>query len=189
MGIGDFSVAVDSLTVSTMGLQTVIPADKTVLSPPKLKRNWKVTEGFGIQGAFCVYTGEGLATFDATFEFWNAEMEILWNAFASIFLSAPKGVKPSALGIYHPILVTAPFRIQNVQVTDLEGWSLISPGKWQTKLSFLEYRPPLPFKPVKTEPVVPAVDKVPIAKPKTEQDLRMAASAAKLQGAVDAGKK
>lgn len=187
MALGGFSVAVDALTVSALGIQTIIPADKTTLTPPKLKRNWDVRPGFGIQGAFCVYTGEGLAAFDAVFEFWNEEMEILWDVFANLFLSAPKGVKPAALGIYHPVLLKPPFRIQNVQVTEIEGWSLISPGKWQTRLSFLEYRPPLPFKPVKTEPVVPAVDKVPLAKPKTEQDLRMVAAQERLKSAVAAG--
>lgn len=186
MSLG-FFVAVDALTVSMLGVQSVIPADVTRLSPPKLKRNFKVTEGFGIEGAFCVYTGEGLATFDATFEFWNAERYVQWSAFAALFLSAPKGVKPSAMGIYHPVLLTPPFKIQNVQVTDIEGWSLVSPGKWQTRLTFLEYRAPKPFKPVKTEPVVPAVDKVPIAKPKTEQDLRMVAAQERLKGAVAAG--
>lgn len=179
-----FSVAVDRLVV---GMNTPIPADKTTLSPPKLKRNWDVKPGFGVQGAFCVYTGEGLAAFDATFEFWSEEMEPLWDAFASVYLTAPKGVKPAAIGIYHPILVKPPFRIQNVQVTEIEGWGLVSPGKWQTRLSFLEYRPPAPFKPVKTEPVVPATEKAPPAKPKTEQDLRMVAAQERLKSAVAAG--
>jgi hypothetical protein len=157
------------------------------LSPPRLKRNWDVKPGFGSQGAFCVYTGEGLAAFDATFEFWDELKEPLWNVFASTYLTAPVGVKPAALGIYHPILMQAPFRIQNVQVTEIEGWSLVSPGKWQTRLSFLQYRPPIPFKPSKTEPVVPAVAKAPPAKPQTEQDVRMLASKAKLDAAVAAG--
>lgn len=183
MALLGFSVAVDYLVVGAVP----IPADKTTLSPPKLKRNWTVKPGFGIQGAFCVYTGEGLATFDATFEFWNEEKEPLWDAFAALYLSAPLGVKPAAIGIYHPILMKPPFRIQNVQVTDIEGWSLVTPGRWQTRLTLLEYRPPLPFIPVKTEPVVPAVEKVPIAKPKTEQDIRMQEAAARLKAAVAAG--
>ena len=184
-----FSVAVDFLLFSTLGIQTPIPADKTTLSPPKLKRNWDVKPGFGIQGAFCVYTGEGLAAFDATFEFWSEEKEPLWDAFANVYLTAPKGVKPAAIGIYHPILVKPPFKIVNVQVTDIEGWSLVTPGRWQTKLSFLEYRPPLPFRPAKTEPVVPAVQKAPPAKPQTEQDIRMQQAAARLKDAVEAGAK
>jgi hypothetical protein len=186
-----FGVAVDYLVVSLgspVAAVAVVPADKATLSPPKLKRNWDVQQGFGLQGAFCVYTGEGLAAFDATFEFWSEEKEALWDAFASIYLTAPKGIKPAALGVYHPILYKPPFSIKNVQVTEIEGWSLISPGRWQTRLSFLEYRPPAPFKPVKTEPVVPAVVKVPPARPATEQDLRVAASTARLKGAVDAGR-
>jgi hypothetical protein len=166
MGLFGFSVDVDGLVI---GLATVVPADKTTLSPPKLKRNWDIKPGFGIQGAFCVYTGEGLAAFDAVFEFWSEEMEPLWDAFAAIYLSAPKGVKPAAMGIYHPTLVT--------------------PGKWQTRLSFLEYRPPAPFRPMKTEPVVPAVEKVPVARPKTEQDVRMQAASARLAAAAAAGTK
>jgi hypothetical protein len=186
MGLFGFSVDVDGLVI---GLATVVPADKTTLSPPKLKRNWDIKPGFGIQGAFCVYTGEGLAAFDAVFEFWSEEMEPLWDAFAAIYLSAPKGVKPAAMGIYHPILVKPPFKIKNVQVTDIEGWSLVTPGKWQTRLSFLEYRPPAPFRPMKTEPVVPAVEKVPVARPKTEQDVRMQAASARLAAAAAAGTK
>lgn len=182
-----FSVAIDWLVLGLNGLTITVPADKTTLSPPKLKRNWDVKPGFGLQGAFCVYTGEGLAAFDATFEFWSEEKEPLWDAFASAFLAAPKGVRPAALGIYHPILVKAPFRIQNVQVTEIEGWSLVTPGRWQTRLSFLEYRAPIPFVPKKTEPVVPATEKVPIAKPKTEQDIRMQEAAARLKAAVAAG--
>lgn len=175
-----FSVAIDWLVISMNGLSVPVPADKTTLGPPKLKRNWDVKPGFGIQGAFCVYTGEGLAAFDATFEFWNEEKEPLWDAFANTFLTAPQGVRPPALGIYHPILVKPPFRIQNVQVTEIEGWSLITPGRWQTRLSLLQYRPPLPFVPKKTEPVVPAVEKAPIAKPKTANDFRTANAAARL---------
>ncbi|RYG17861.1 hypothetical protein EON82_23340 [bacterium] len=182
-----FSVAIDWLLIGMNGVTMIVPADKVTLSPPKLKRNWDVKPGFGVQGAFCVYTGEGLATFDATFEFWNEEKEVLWDAFANVFLTAPKGVKPGALGIYHPVLVKPPFRIQNVQVTDIEGFGLVSPGKWQTRLTFLEYRPPLPFVPKKTEPVVPAVEKAPPAKPKTEQDLRMVAAQERLKAAVAAG--
>lgn len=182
-----FSVAIDWLVLGMNGLSITVPADKTTLGPPKLKRNWDVKPGFGIQGAFCVYTGEGLAAFDATFEFWDEAKEPLWDAFANVYLTAPKGVKPPALGIYHPILVKPPFRIQNVQVTEIEGWSKITPGKWQTRLSFLEYRPPMPFVPKKTEPVVPATEKAPIAKPATEQDLRMQAAQARLKAAVEAG--
>lgn len=187
-----FSVAIDLLVVSIgspIAAIAAVPADRTTLGPPKLKRNWDVRPGFGIQGAFCVYTGEGLATFDATFEFWNEEKEALWKIFANTFLTAPKGVKPAALGVYHPVLIQPPFAIQNVQVTELEGWSLVSPGKWQTRLSFLEYRPPAPFKPVKTEPVVPPVQKAAPARPKTEQDIRMQEAAARLKAAADAGQR
>lgn len=175
-----FSVAVDFLTIGAAPFL----ADKTTLSPPKLKRNWDVRPGFGIQGAFCVYTGEGLATFDVTFEFWNEEKELLWDAFANLYLTAPRGVKPAAIGVYHPILVKAPFRILNVQMTEIEGWSLVTPGRWQTRLNFLEYRPPLPFVPVKTEPVVPPTQKAAPPKPATEQDIRMAAAAAKFAAAA-----
>ncbi|MBX3201805.1 MAG: hypothetical protein KF894_26960 [Labilithrix sp.] len=163
------------------------PADKTTLSPPKLKRNWDVRSGFGIKGAFCVYTGEGLATFDAKFEFWNEAKEPLWNQFAAIFLAAPKGAVPAALGIYHPVLALPPFYITNVQVTEVEGWSLVTPGKWQTRVSFLQYRPAEPFKPVKTEPGVPAVEKSTVAKPKTVQEIRMEEARAKLNEAVAEG--
>ena len=142
-----FSVAIDYLIVGG----EPVPADSAILSPPKLKRNWDVRPGFGIQGAFCVYTGEGLAAFDVTFNFVDEDTEPLWDAWASRYLVAPKGTKPAALGIYHPLLMKAPFKIQNVQVTDIEGWSFISPGHWQTRLSLLEYRPPAPFKPAKTE--------------------------------------
>ncbi|MDB4946236.1 MAG: uncharacterized protein JWP97_5770 [Labilithrix sp.] len=179
-----FSVDIDFLVVGAVP----VPADKTTLSPPKLKRNWTVQPGFGIQGAFCVYTGEGLAAFDATFEFWDETKEALWDQFANRYLVAPKGVRPAAIGVYHPVLMKAPFKIQNVQVTDIEGWSLVSPGHWQTRLTLLEYRPPAPFKPVKTEPVVPGVEKVAVAKPKTEQDIRMQEAAARLKAAAEAGK-
>ena len=180
-----FSVEVDHLV---LGHGAVVPADKTTLSPPKLKRNWDIRKGFGIQGAFCVYTGEGLAAFDVTFEFWNEEKEALWDLFAKRYLDAPKGVRPSAIGIYHPVLMKPPFKIQNVVVTDVEGWSLVTPGRWQTRLTLLEYRPPAPFKPAKTEPTVPAVEKAPAVKPKTAQDIRMEEAAAKFKAAVDAGR-
>lgn len=176
-----FSVAIDHL----IGPGNVpIPADKTTLSRPKLKRNWDVRPGFGIQGAFCAYTGEGLAVFDATFDFWNEEMELLWDAWANVWLTAPLGVKPAAIGVYHPVLVKAPFTIQNVQVTEIEGWGLVTPGHWQTKLQFLQYRPPIPFKPMKTEPVVPPAQKAAPSKPATEQDIRLAAAAAKFKAAA-----
>jgi hypothetical protein len=165
-----------------------IPADKTTLSPPKLKRNYKVTEGYGIKGAFCVYTGEGLATFDATFEFWDENKEVQWNLWAALFLPPPSRtlVDSAALGIHHPALIAEPFRITNAQVTDIEGWSLVTPGKWQTRLSFLQYRPPEPFKPIKTEPVVPPPPGVPVVRPSTAQELRAVAAQARLVAAVAA---
>lgn len=166
-----FTVAVDHLV---LGRNNVVPADKTTLSPPKLKRNWDVRKGFGIQGAFCVYTGEGLATFDVTFEFWNEEKEALWDRFASTHLSAPKGVKPAAIGIYHPILMKPPFAIQFVVVTDIEGWGPVTPGRWQTRLSLLEFRPePKMFSPAKTEPDVPPTDPAAPPKPRTAIELEI----------------
>lgn len=177
-----FSVAADRLIV---GAGTLVPADKITLSPPKLKRNWKVSTGFGIQGAFCVYTGEGLATFDVVCEFWDETKEAQWDAFANMYLAAPKGVRPSAIGIYHPVLMKPPFKIQNVQVTDIEGWSLVTPGIWQTRMTMLEYRTPAPFVPKKTEPVVPGTDKSPVEKPKTAQQKRVANSAARVAWAAD----
>jgi hypothetical protein len=180
-----FSVAVDHLVLGRPGLPSIIvPADKTTLSPPKLKRNFDVKPGFGIEGAFVVYTGEGLATFDATFEFWNEETEGAWNLFASLYLTKT-GRLPPALGIYHPALQVAPLKIESVQVTEIEGWSLVSPGKWQTRLSFLQYRAPKPFVPVKTEPGVPPVTKTPVVKPTTAQGFREANAAARLKWVAD----
>lgn len=178
-----FSVAIDVLVLGT----EVVPADRTILSPPNLKRNWAVTQGYGLQGAFCTYTGEGLATFDVTFDFWSEAKERLWDSWAKANLVAPKGKRPAALGVYHPVLMKPPFSIQNVQVTDLEGWSLITPGRWQTRLTLLEYRPPAPFVPAKTEPVVPPTEKVPIAKPKTELDYRIIEAKDRLAAAAAAG--
>jgi hypothetical protein len=185
-----FSVEIDYLVVSIgnpISAIAAVSADKTTLGPPKLKRNWDVKPGFGLQGAFCVYTGEGLAAFDATFEFWDESKESLWDQFANVFLTAPVGVKPPALGVYHPVLIKPPFRIQNVQVTEIEGWSLIAPGRWQTRLSFLQYRAPAPFVPKKTEPVVPAVEKQPPARPMTEQDIRLQEAAARLRAVASGG--
>jgi hypothetical protein len=189
-----FTVAVDFILMGRApapgvpAVRTQVPADKTTLSPPKLKRNWDVKQGWGLDGAFCVYTGEGLATFDATFEFWSEEKELLWDAFASVYLTSPAG-RPEALSIYHPILMSPPFSIKNVQVTEIEGWGLVSPGRWQTRLSFLEYRPQKTFVPAKTEPVVPAVVKNAPARPATEQELRIQASTARLAAAANAGKR
>lgn len=173
-----FSVEIDHLVLGVM----IVPADKTMLSPPRVKRNFDVRSGFGIDGAFCVYTGQGLASFDATFEFWNAEKEAAWDQWASLVLPPPSRT-PVALSIYHPVLAKAPFNIQGVVVTEVEGWSLISPGRWQTRLSFLEYRAPKPFVPNKTEPAIPALS-VPVERPKTAQDHRTVASKERLKAAV-----
>lgn len=176
-----FSVAVDHLVLGGPGV--IVPADKTTLSPPKLKRNFSVKEGYGVDGAFCIYTGEGLAAFDVTFEFWNEEKEGLWDAFASAYLVSPSR-SPVALSVYHPILLKPPFRIEGVQVTEIEGWSLVTPGRWQTRLSFLEYRPrPKQFIAKKAEPAIPGVA-TEVVKPKTAQDYRMANRMAKLQYVV-----
>ena len=170
VGLNQFALSIGA----PVNAFAIAPADKITISPPKLKRNWDVKPGFGVQGAFCVYTGQGLATFDVTFEFWNEAKEALWNQFASVFFAAPVGTRPSVLGAWNPVLVTPPYAIQNVVVTDLEGWSLVTPGHWQTKVSFLEYRAPVQFTPKKAEPVVPAVVKAPPARPQTEQDKRIA---------------
>ena len=116
-----FSVAIDYLVLGkepapgVPPIRVVVPADKTTLSAPKLKRNWEVRPGYGVDGAFCAFTGEGLATFDATFEFWSPEKEVRWKGFAGVYLATP--AKSQTLSIYHPVLMMPPLRITSVTVS------------------------------------------------------------------------
>lgn len=155
---------------------------KATIVPPGSPRKWDERAGYGTSGAFLVYTGNGLATFDVVFEFWDESQSAEWDAFARKHLAPiPPGVaaKPSnALGVYHPVLRKPPHSIDKVVVTDVVGWEQDDLGLWTTRVSFKEYRAPRPAlsKPL---PGIPAATK-PVPTVKDAADADIAAKMAEL---------
>lgn len=110
-------------------------------------RGWDERKGYALSGANLVPTGNPLATFDITFEFFDETEFPLWYAFAAKYFDAavrfvPGTLKPKALGIEHPILTAPPHRITEVVVTDAKGLEGDETGGWTASVSFKQYRKP-----------------------------------------------
>lgn len=120
------------------GLATIVGSG---LSP----RNWDVRQGYGLSGAWVVYTGDGLAKFAVQIELWLPEHFLAWKVFSKLCLERPlPGMKPKAQDIKHPLLNMSPFNISSVVVEDVEAFSQDEFGMWTTKISFLQFRAPRP---------------------------------------------
>ncbi|WP_437567909.1 hypothetical protein [Sorangium sp. So ce542] len=67
-------------------------------------RDWDERKGYGISGAFLVYTGDGLAKFSVKVYLWEDAHFEEWESFKLIVDKPARGVRPKALDIYHPAL-------------------------------------------------------------------------------------
>lgn len=105
-------------------------------------RKWDERAGHGLAGASTVYTGDSLAKFKIQIDLWEVEHFALWKAFSTVVKKPPKGVRPIALDVIHPIL--ADLDITQAVVVDRSQLTQIEDGLWSTTIDFLQYRKPTP---------------------------------------------
>lgn len=107
-------------------------------------RGWDVRQGYGTSGATVVYTGDGLAKFSIKVFLWEDEHFEQWETFKLLLKKTPRGVRPKALDIYHPILedleIASVVVDDRSQLTEVQG----EPGMFYVEVTFLQYRAPLP---------------------------------------------
>lgn len=107
-------------------------------------RDWDERKGYGISGAFLVYTGDGLAQFSVKVYLWEDEHFEEWESFKLVVDKPPRGVRPKALDIYHPALDD--LGIRSVVVEDR---SQLQPhddtGMWFSEIKFKQFRAPVPM--------------------------------------------
>jgi hypothetical protein len=122
-------------------------------------RGWDKRKGYGISGAFTVYTGDELAEFTMGLRHWlPPDTDPRWLLMVPLLDRRPTGL-PGALSSFaydfqYPILNAAPYSIKSVVVKEVTPWLQDEFGEWSCEIKFLEFRAPLPAlgKPDKTIP-------------------------------------
>ena len=137
---------------------------------------WDIQNATGMSGAITRRINEPLKKFDAEFELSNEQDENGVNDFErwdeiQVLLKSlvPPGKKPRAVDVFHPDL--ARNEITSATVANIGGCTLDGKGGGKIKVSFIEFRPPKPNKPV--------------ASTKTEGDKKIDAANAKIKALQD----
>jgi len=137
-------------------------------------RKWDIRAGYGLSGATVVYAGDGLAKFDLNVFLWEDSHWSDWDDFASVLEKAPKGQRPKAVGISHPILVTRPLNITSVVVEDVLQPVQDESGEWMIAVKLLEYRAPLAVLGTPNQ-AIPPLQKAPLPVAQDEADRQIQA--------------
>ena len=82
-------------------------------------RKWDKRAGYGISGAFLVYTGADLSEFEVHVTIWTEEHWTEWLEFSTVLEKPKQGTKPKAIPIVHPLVNRPPIRITEVVVEDV----------------------------------------------------------------------
>ena len=111
-------------------------------------RDWEQRKGYGLSGASSVYTGDSLSDFEIEFKIWdNSELRgsmfRAWYVFAQVLRKVPRGKRPKALTIFHPLL--AEIGITRAVVREVGQFTQDKDGIFTKPVKFLEYREPLPI--------------------------------------------
>jgi hypothetical protein len=119
------------------------------LRTPKLTRiengekklNWDERKGYGYTGAFSVFHGASLITFDLVFQLYADEDWALYAAVKPVLSNAPAGKRPKAIDIAHPIL--AELGVNAFVVTNEHQLTQIDPsGVWEKRFNCMQFREP-----------------------------------------------
>jgi hypothetical protein len=103
-------------------------------------RKWDERGGYGLSGAFLVYTGDGLAHFSIHTHLFTVDDWDEWNQWKQIVSKPPAGTRPKALDIWHPFLedlgITSVIVENRMQPVDVGG------GEWVHEIKFGQWRMP-----------------------------------------------
>lgn len=108
-------------------------------------RKWDIRQGYAFSGASVYYIGDQPSKFDLIFTLWEDDHWSDWDDFASVLERPPKGTRPKAVGIQHPILSVRPLSISSVVIEDVSQPILSEWGDWDIVVNCLEFRAPLPI--------------------------------------------
>ncbi|WP_437799524.1 hypothetical protein [Sorangium sp. So ce693] len=106
-------------------------------------RNWDERKGYGLSGAYLVFTGDGLASFQVRLLFWEPQHFAQWETFSQLLARPQRGTRPKALDYFHPY--HEPLGIKSVVVEDVLQQDQIEPGLWAQDIKFKQYRAPKPI--------------------------------------------
>jgi hypothetical protein len=119
-----------------------------ILTPGKIDvmgagtpRNWDQRMGYGLSGSFPVFTGEKLSEFQSRIRLYTAEDWEGWHGFQPVIARPPRGRRPRALDIWHPLLEFC--QIRSVVVQDvLQPEEIDDRGTWAAVIKFMVFRKP-----------------------------------------------
>lgn len=156
----------------------VSPGRAAVVGAASL-RDWDIRKGYGLDGAFVVYTGDNLCKFEVQIDLWEKSQFALWEAFCKATLGKPKARFAPGLDIKHPLLNREPLNIKSVIVEGVSQFEQDDNGLWSCRIRFIEYRKPKPAlaKPLATIPNAAA----PVATAQSKADLEIQKLAAEQQ--------
>lgn len=126
-----------------------------VISKAGMIFTWDKRKGYGLGGAWLIFTGDDLAEFDITWTFWRQDQVDAWKAFQKTNFSKPPAQpqlngaflpnipRPKALGVYNPILNE--LGINQMVPKNIGQFRQIVIGKWEKTCSFYQFNPPKPL--------------------------------------------
>ena len=108
-------------------------------------RKWDERPGFGLSGAFSVFTGRGLAHFTVRLRLYTPEDWSEWYAWKPIVDKLPtrrggSGKDTGTLDIWHPLLEALDIRA--VAVEEVRAPEQTDHGEWTIEIKFIEFRHP-----------------------------------------------
>lgn len=120
----------------TPGLATITGAG--------MPRKWDKAQGFGLSGAFLRYMGDDLKDFEISLYLWTeAQVEDFYEFARKVLSKPPKGKRPKAIEIKHPLLDAPPLLIRSVVVSDVSQLEEDELGGWNVTISLIPFRAPI----------------------------------------------
>lgn len=101
-------------------------------------QKWDERAGYGVSGAFLVFTGDGLAAFTVKIRLYTAEDFDAWTSFQPLVAAPPRGKRPKAKDIWHPFLEA--HDIRSVVVENWKGPTQTADGEWTIEIDFKQWR-------------------------------------------------
>ena len=138
--------------------------------------NWDIKPGYGLDGAFTVYHGRGVAQPTLTFTLCGRDDLAAWGDFSKVFV-APSTTKPFWVEISHPIFAEA--ELKKFGIMSVGSPEKQPNGTWVVVVKLVEYRPCAPAL-VKPRGSIPSESGVPPVPPQTAAQKAVVAATADL---------
>jgi hypothetical protein len=138
-------------------------------------RDWDIRKGYGISGAFSVFTGLSLSKFSVKIRLYTEQDWLDWYAWKPIVDKLPtrrggSGKHSGNLDIQHPLLESCGIRAAGVE--DVSQPEQTGDGEWTVVIKFIEFRHPkiglarpegatsTPVDPIEEEVIKPLLDQL-----------------------------